>query len=44
MPWGLEEDPFTPIRLVVLRFSLREMWGKGMRRGLPEVKSLALEP
>ena len=40
MPWGLEEDPFTPIRLVVLKSSLREtVWG----RGLQEVKSFALE-
>ena len=40
MPWGLEEDPFTPTRLDVLTSSLRDtVWG----RGLQEVKSLALE-
>ena len=44
MPWGLEEDPLTAIRLAVLRFSLREsVWGRGIQRGLQEVKSLALE-
>ena len=44
MPWALEEDPFTPIRLVVLTSSLREtVWGRGLQRGLQEVKSVALE-
>lgn len=44
MPWGLEEDPSTAIRLAVLRFSVSEsVWGQGIQRGPQEAKSLALE-